>query len=87
MSPSGVKEAPLEQTDGGFVAGGEGWFILNARDAPWFVIPADHKWFTRAAIADVIAQSLEGLHVAFPKPSPAQLKEIAEGRRRLREKT
>ena len=59
MSPSGVKEAPLEQTDGGFVAGGEGWFILNARDAPWFVIPANHKWFRDLAISQIIVETME----------------------------
>ena len=51
MSPSGVKEAPLEQTDGGFVAGGEGWFILNARDAPWF--EGDYGAYTRFGEGDV----------------------------------
>jgi uncharacterized cupin superfamily protein len=30
-----VPEAPLERTDGGLVPGGEGWFVLNARDARW----------------------------------------------------
>jgi uncharacterized cupin superfamily protein len=31
-----VPEAPLEQTEAGLVAAGEGWFVLNARDARWF---------------------------------------------------
>ena len=30
-----VPEAPLEQTEHGLVPKGEGWFVLNARDAPW----------------------------------------------------
>ena len=32
-----VPEAPLEQTEHGIVPAGRGWFVLNARDAPWFV--------------------------------------------------
>jgi uncharacterized cupin superfamily protein len=31
-----VPEAPLERTDGGLAPAGEGWFVLNAREAPWF---------------------------------------------------
>jgi mannose-6-phosphate isomerase-like protein (cupin superfamily) len=34
-----VPEAPLEQTDNGLVPAGEGWFVLNARDAPWWDKP------------------------------------------------
>src|SRR5438552_10020386 len=51
MSPSGVKEAQLEQTDGGLVAGDEGWFILNARDAQWF--EGDYGAYTRFGEGDV----------------------------------
>ncbi len=42
----------------------------STRDAPWHVIPADHKWFARAAIADIIAKTIEGLDLEPPKPSP-----------------
>jgi quercetin dioxygenase-like cupin family protein len=34
-----VPEAPLDQTEAGLVPGGEGWFVLNARDARWWVKP------------------------------------------------
>lgn len=34
--------------------------------APWYVIPADHKWFTRLAIANVIVAHLEALHLRYP---------------------
>jgi uncharacterized cupin superfamily protein len=34
-----VSEAPLEQTEQGLVPGGDGWFVLNARDAPWRYAP------------------------------------------------
>lgn len=34
--------------------------------APWYVIPADNKWFTRAAIANIIADKLESLNLSYP---------------------
>ncbi len=37
--------------------------------APWFVIPSDHKWFRNLAIARIVVEHLEGLHLKFPKPS------------------
>jgi len=56
----------------------------STRHAPWFVVPADHKWFTRLAIAELIVEALEALDLAFPKPSKEQLVALAEGRRRLK---
>ncbi|MGN6136298.1 MAG: polyphosphate kinase 2 family protein, partial [Aureliella sp.] len=41
--------------------------------APWYVIPADNKWYARAAIADIIAPRLENLNLKFPKISDEQL--------------
>jgi PPK2 family polyphosphate:nucleotide phosphotransferase len=40
--------------------------------APWYVIPADHKWFTRLAVVSVINATLEGLGLAYPEVSPEQ---------------
>jgi PPK2 family polyphosphate:nucleotide phosphotransferase len=37
--------------------------------APWFVIPSDHKWFRNLAVARIVVEHLEGLHLKFPKPS------------------
>ena len=37
--------------------------------APWFVIPADHKWFRNWAVSQVIVETLEGLKMKFPKPN------------------
>jgi len=51
--------------------------------APWYVVPADHKWFTRVAIAELVGEALEGLDLAFPKPSKEQLAGLAKARRRL----
>ncbi len=51
--------------------------------APWFVVPADHKWFTRLVIARLVVETLESLDLNCPKPSRAQLEELAQARTRL----
>ena len=55
----------------------------STNHAPWFIVPADHKWFTRLAIARLVVEALEGLDLAFPKASRAHLGELAEARKRL----
>jgi PPK2 family polyphosphate:nucleotide phosphotransferase len=45
---------------------------LNATctdDAPWYVIPADHKWFRNLAVSQIVADAMEDLHLSFPPPS------------------
>ena len=37
--------------------------------APWFIIPADHKWFRDLAVARVVVEHLEGLGLSYPKPA------------------
>jgi PPK2 family polyphosphate:nucleotide phosphotransferase len=51
--------------------------------APWFIVPADHKWFTRLTIADLIVAGLQSLQLAFPTLSKAQIEALAEARKRL----
>ncbi|MFI6364547.1 polyphosphate kinase 2 family protein [Nocardia sp. NPDC050630] len=48
--------------------------------APWHVIPADHKWFTRLAVTELLIDALEGLKLDWP---PAQF-DVEEQQRRLR---
>ena len=45
----------------------------STRQAPWYVIPADNKWYARAAIADIIAAQLETLKLRVPLVSPEVL--------------
>jgi len=52
----------------------------TSEEAPWHVIPADHKWFTRLAVADVIVETLEGLDLHFPEVSEAQRQELQRAR-------
>jgi PPK2 family polyphosphate:nucleotide phosphotransferase len=58
----------------------------STRHAPWFIIPADHKWFMRLAISDLIVDALEKLDLAYPTVSKEHLKALQEARRRLGEK-
>jgi PPK2 family polyphosphate:nucleotide phosphotransferase len=51
--------------------------------APWFVVPADHKWFTRLVVASAIIDGLEGLDLAFPRVSPEQRRDSEKVRRTL----
>jgi PPK2 family polyphosphate:nucleotide phosphotransferase len=45
-------------------------------EAPWFVIPADNKWFTRLSVAAAIVDALEDLDISYPKTSPGQRKDL-----------
>ena len=51
--------------------------------APWHVVPADHKWFTRLVVAEIIVEGLESLGLAYPKLDPAKAKELAGARKLL----
>lgn len=56
----------------------------TSRDhAPWFVVPADNKWFTRIAVAAVLADTLESLKLEYPKVSGKALKELQQARKAL----
>ncbi len=51
--------------------------------APWYVVPADNKWFTRLVVAAAIVEAVEQLDLTYPKVSPAQKKELAAARAAL----
>jgi len=44
--------------------------------APWYAVPADHKWYTRAAVAEIIVQRLEALDLRFPEVSEARKRQL-----------
>ncbi|MCC6153133.1 MAG: polyphosphate kinase 2 family protein [Candidatus Hydrogenedentes bacterium] len=54
------------------------------KHAPWYVVPADHKWFTRLVVSQAIIQTLKSLDLAFPKLSAEQRKELETARQSLR---
>ena len=51
--------------------------------APWFVIPADNKWFTRVSVAAAIVDTLEDLHLSYPKLDPKKQKELEAAKKIL----
>jgi PPK2 family polyphosphate:nucleotide phosphotransferase len=52
-------------------------------DAPWYVVPADHKWFTRLVVVGAIIDALDSLDLRFPTLDPAQRRNLARARRAL----
>ena len=54
-----------------------------SKHAPWFVVPADNKWFTRLVIAAAIVEAVEKLALSYPKIDAAKKKELATARRVL----
>ena len=55
----------------------------SAPHAPWYVVPADHKWFARVVIGSVIVNALEELNLRFPRIDKASQAEFAEVREAL----
>jgi PPK2 family polyphosphate:nucleotide phosphotransferase len=51
--------------------------------APWYVVPADHKWFTRAVVAAAVVDALEGLDLSYPKVDAQKRKQLEEVRQLL----
>jgi PPK2 family polyphosphate:nucleotide phosphotransferase len=51
--------------------------------APWYVVPADNKWFTRVVVAAAVIEALSSLSLAYPKVSEAKLKDLAAAKRSL----
>jgi PPK2 family polyphosphate:nucleotide phosphotransferase len=55
----------------------------SRRHAPWYVIPAGHKWFTQLLVSDIIVDALEHLDLSTPKLDAAKRRELAKARREL----
>jgi PPK2 family polyphosphate:nucleotide phosphotransferase len=53
------------------------------KHAPWYVVPADNKWFTRLVVAAAIVETLEGLKLKYPEVPPEKRKQLAEARKTL----
>jgi PPK2 family polyphosphate:nucleotide phosphotransferase len=56
------------------------------KNAPWFVVPADNKWFTRVVVAAAIVDTLENLKLTYPKVDAAKRKELQAARAVLEKK-
>ena len=55
----------------------------STEDAPWYVIPADHKWYMRLVVCAAVIETLAGLDLAYPRVGKAKRQELAEARRVL----
>lgn len=55
----------------------------STKDSPWYVIPADNKWFTRLVVAGAIIDALGSLNLEFPTVSAEKKKELAKVRAQL----
>ena len=55
------------------------------KDSPWYVVPADNKWFTRVVVGAAIVDTLASLDLAYPKIDEARLAEIAKAKKALLE--
>jgi len=51
--------------------------------APWFVVPADNKWFTRLVVAEAVVDALKAMNLKYPKVSGEQKAALAEARQQL----
>jgi PPK2 family polyphosphate:nucleotide phosphotransferase len=52
-------------------------------NAPWYVVPADNKWFTRLVVAAAVVEALKELKLTYPKLTPEQKAELATARKQL----
>jgi len=55
----------------------------SKKHAPWYVVPADNKWYTRLVVAAAIVDTLESLNLSYPKVRAAERKELLEARTQL----
>ncbi len=53
------------------------------KHAPWVIVPADHKWFSRLVVAAAVIDALEELNLHYPKIDEAKRRELAAGRKAL----
>jgi len=55
----------------------------SVKDAPWYVVPADKKWFTRVAVSEIIIKKMESLDLQYPKINDAQKQSLLEAKKIL----
>ena len=57
-----------------------------SREAPWYVVPADNKWFTRVVVAAAVIETLASLGLKYPEVGKDKLKELAQAKAALMKK-
>ncbi len=58
----------------------------STKHSPWYVVPADNKWYTRLVVAAAIVNTLKDLGVAYPEVAPAKRKQLEQARKELEKK-
>ena len=53
------------------------------KEAPWYVVPANNKWFTRVIVASAVIETLDSLDLAYPKVDESKVKELAAAKKKL----
>jgi len=53
------------------------------KHAPWYVVPANNKWFTRVVVAAAVIDALDSLDLAYPDVDESKLKELAAAKKKL----
>jgi PPK2 family polyphosphate:nucleotide phosphotransferase len=53
------------------------------KEAPWYVVPADNKWFTRVVVAGAVIETLDSLDLAYPKVDEVKLNELGAAKKKL----
>ena len=56
------------------------------KDSPWYVVPADNKWFTRVVVAAAVIDALAEMKLAYPEVSDKQRKDLAAAKQKLMKK-
>ena len=52
-------------------------------DAPWYVVPADNKWFARLVVSSAVIEAMEGMDLAYPRVDRTKRRELADVRKAL----
>jgi polyphosphate kinase 2 (PPK2 family) len=81
FSPADVNER--ERWDAYMAAYEEMFNHTSTAWAPWYIIPADRKWFTRTAVADIIVRKLKSLNLAYPTVSDEHKEGLLKARKVL----
>jgi hypothetical protein len=55
----------------------------STRVAPWYIIPADHKWFSHVVIADIIVTKLNSLHLEYPVLDDERMRDLTKAKELL----
>ena len=56
------------------------------KEAPWYVVPANNKWFTRVIVGSAVIDALDSLDLAYPEVDESKLKELAVAKKKLSSK-